>query len=112
MNDSNFPTLDRLMEFGLGMGLAQQMTQMMNQTMQTMQLPEASRPVQQKPKEWYVALDGKAYGPYFENDIKALLLEKKIDKETLVWCFGMTEWTKIENTPQILKLVIQLPPSL
>lgn len=112
MNDNSFPTLDRLMEFGLGMGMAQQMVAMMNQTMQTMQIPETAKPVQPKPVEWYVAMDGKASGPYTENEIKGLLLDKKVTKETLVWCAGMSEWQKAENTPNILKLILQLPPAL
>lgn len=112
MNDNNFSTLDRLMEFGLGMGMAQQMTQMMNQTMQNMQLPESARPVRPKETEWYVALEGKATGPYTENEIKSLLLEKKVNKDTLVWCASMPEWMKVEDTPQILKLIVQLPPAL
>ena len=100
------------MEFGLGMSMAQQMTEMMNQTMQSMQTPESSRPVQPKAVEWYIAVAGKASGPYTENEVKSLLLEKKINNETLVWRAGMPEWAKAENTPQILKLLIQLPPSL
>lgn len=112
MNDSNFSTLDRLMEFGLGMGMAQQMVNMMNQTMQTMQLPESSRPLQPKSVEWYIAVDGKASGPYTESEIKSLLLEKKVTKDTMVWCAGMPEWQKAENTPNILKLIAQLPPTL
>lgn len=112
MNDNNFSTLDKLMEFGLGMGMAQQMISMMNQTMQTMQIPETAKPVQPKAVEWYVAVNEKASGPFSENEIKGLLLEKKVTKETLVWCAGMSEWQKAESTPSILKLFIQLPPAL
>lgn len=112
MNDNNFSSLDRLMEFGLGMGMAQQMVNVMNQTMQTMQIPETAKPAQPKPTEWYIALNEKASGPFTENEMKGLLLDKKITKETLVWCAGMPEWQKAENTPDILKLIMQLPPAL
>ncbi|MCH5175979.1 MAG: DUF4339 domain-containing protein [Prevotellaceae bacterium] len=112
MNDNNFPTLDRLMEFGMGMGMAQQMVNVMNQTMQTMQVPETAKPVQPKPTEWYVATEGKASGPYTEQEVKAMLLEKKVTKDTLVWCAGMAAWQKAESTPNILKLIMQLPPAL
>ena len=112
MNENNFSTLDRLMEFGLGMGMAQQMVNMMNQTMQTMQIPESAKPVQPKSTEWYVAINEKATGPFSENEMKGLLLEKKVTKETLVWCAGMSEWQKAECTPNILKLILQLPPEL
>lgn len=112
MNENNFNTLDRLMEFGLGMGMAQQMVNVMNQTMQTMQIPETAKPVRPKETEWYVAEEGKASGPYTESEMKGLLLSKKVNKETLVWCAGMAEWQKAENTPSILKLFLQLPPAL
>lgn len=112
MDENYFPTLDRLMEFGLGMGMAQQMVNMMNQTMQTMQIPGNALPMQPKPIEWYVAVEGKACGPYGETEIKKLLLENKLTKDSLVWCAGMTEWQVIERTPQILKLIVDLPPAL
>ena len=104
MCDNNLSTLDRLMEFGMGMGLAQQMVNMMNQSMQTMQIPASSMPVQPKETEWFIA--------FSENEMKKMLLDKKITKDTLVWCAGMLEWQKIENTPSALKLLLQLPPAL
>jgi membrane protease subunit (stomatin/prohibitin family) len=110
--DNNFSTLDRLMDFGLGMGMAQQMINMMNQTMQSMQLPQSSQPAIQKQNEWYVAIDNKASGPYTEAELKGLMLDKKVNKDTLVWCSGMKEWQKIEYTPAVLKMIIQLPPAL
>ena len=112
MSENNFSAMDRLMEFGLGMAMAQQMINAMNQTMQTMQIPEAARPVQPKGTEWYVAMDGKPTGPYSENEIKSLLLEKKVTKDSLVWCAGMSTWQTAESTPSILKLFLQLPPAL
>lgn len=112
MNESNFPTLDRLMEFGLGMGMAQQMINMMNQTMQTVQMPASAMPTQPKPVEWYVAVNEKATGPYTEEQVKTLLLDKQITKDSLVWCAGMAQWQTAENTPNFLKIITQLPPAL
>lgn len=104
--------MDRLMEFGLGMSMAQQMVGLMNQAMLSMQIPESAMPIRSKTIEWYVALNGKACGPYSENEVKALLLEKKVTKTTLVWCVGMKEWQTVESTPDVLKLILQLPPTL
>lgn len=112
MNDSNFSVLDRLMEFGLSMGIAQQMISTMNQTMQAMQIPETAKPVPPKLTEWYAAIDGKATGPFSEQEMKNLLLERKVTKESLVWCAGMLDWQTAEHTPGLLKLLLQLPPSL
>lgn len=112
MTEQNFPTLDRLLDFGLSMSMAQQMVNMMNNTMKTMQMPETAKPIQSRVLEWYIVIDNKASGPFSEAEIKRLLLEKKIDKDSLVWCSGMSNWQAIEQTPAILKLFMQLPPAL
>ena len=39
MNDNNFFSVDRLVEFGMGMAMAQQMVNMMNKSMQQMYVP-------------------------------------------------------------------------
>lgn len=112
MSDNDFTSLDRLMEFGIGMGLAQQMVNMMNQSMQNMQIPSTAMPVQPKEPEWYIAVNGEPSGPFLENEFKKMLLEKKVTKDTLVWYVGMPQWQKVENTPSALKLILQLPPAL
>lgn len=112
MNDSNFLAMDKLMEFGLSMGMASQMVNMMNQTMQNIQMPGVSKPVSSQVVEWYVVLDGKAKGPFTVKEVKGLLLDKKISKDTLVWCAGMATWQPVETTVEIQKLILQLPPTL
>lgn len=112
MDDNNFYAMDRLMEFGLSMGMANQMVNMMNQTMQNVQIPETAKPITSKSVEWYVVLDGKANGPFTEEKMKGLLLDKRISKDTLVWCAGMSAWQPVKNTIEIHKLILQLPPNL
>ena len=41
-----------------------------------------------------------------------MILSKEVDKHTLVWSYGMNEWRQIENVPEILRLIIKLPPAL
>ncbi len=113
MNGPDFSSLDRLLDFGLCMSMAQQMVNMMNTTMQTMQIPESAKPLSGKPSvDWFCAIDQKACGPYSESEIKQLLMNGQLNKDSLVWRSGMDKWQKIEFTPEILKLVLQLPPSL
>ena len=108
--EQDFSAIDRLMEFGLGMGVAQQMIGSMNNTMQTMQTPIAQLPKQDT--EWYVVLQEKATGPFSEMDIKRMLLDKTITKDTLVWCKGMEQWCCASEQPEILKMITSLPPQL
>lgn len=109
MNENN--SIDKLVEFGLGVSVARQMIHMMNSTMQSMCVPGQTIN-QPKQKEWFVAIDRKPSGPYSGEDMKKLLLDKKLEQNDLVWCSGMREWQQAKNVPEILKMIIQLPPSL
>lgn len=110
--EHDFSAIERLMEFGIGMGVAQQMIGSMNTTMQSMQTPIAKLP-QEPGKEWYVVgADNKPAGPYTEREIKRMLLDKTITKDTLVWSQGMAEWQRASEQPDIIKMITLLPPQL
>ena len=109
---NNYDPIERLVEFGLGISVAQQMVSMMNSTMKGMYIPGQALPEPLSSKEWYLAIEGKAHGPYTEAIIKQKMLDKEVTKDTLVWCAGMPTWETAEKTPEILKLYLQLPPSL
>ncbi len=61
---------------------------------------------------YYVALDGKQVGPFNDNEMAALIAQKKVNKDTLAWMPGMLGWKPIEQIPAILKLVALTPPPL
>lgn len=107
MNDNS--PIERLVEFGLGISMAQQMTSMMNAAMQSMYVPGQTI---NQPKQWFIALEGKPSGPYTEADIRNLLLTHKLSKEDWVWSTGMPNWEQAKNVAEILKMIIQLPPAL
>ena len=46
--DYGFYSMDRLIEFGLGMTMARQMMKVMNESMEGMQTPTAPKPLQQQ----------------------------------------------------------------
>ena len=110
--DNQFLSIERLVEFGLELGIAQQMVNSMNHTMQNMHIPGSMSSMPQNPKVWYVGIDGKAVGPLTETELTKMLLDKVLDKETLVWSYGMPSWESIKNVPEVLKIIIQLPPAL
>ena len=115
MNDNGFFSIDRLVEFGLGMGVARQMINIMNESMQSMYVPGSidsmPKPVAQQ-QIYYVALEGKAVGPLNDSELSQLITQKKVDKNTLVWMPGMDVWQPIEQIPAVLKLVALTPPPL
>lgn len=113
MDDQSFFSIDRLVEFGLGMGLAQQMVGMMNQYMQQMYVPGS---IQSMPKPmsqvYYVAIDGRQVGPLNDSELSQLIVQKRVNKDTLAWVPGMLGWKPIEQVPAILKVIALTPPPL
>ena len=113
MGNNSFFSIDRLIEFGLGMGIAQQMVGMMNQSMQQMYVPGSIQSMPQNISQiYYVAIDGKQIGPLNDGDIVQLISQKRISKDTLAWVPGMQDWKPIEQIPAILKIVALTPPPL
>lgn len=113
MDQNNFFSIDRLLEFGMGMAVANQMITTMNQAMQGMYVPGVSNcPQPQLPKQMYYAiLDGSQAGPFSEEELTRLITNKKINKDTYIWKPGMKEWAKAETLPDVLRLVALAPPA-
>lgn len=113
MDNNNFFSIDRLVEFGMGMAMAQQMVHMMNETMQSMYVPGSAPTIQtQMSISIYVGIDGHSVGPLSEIEFSKLVTEKKISCSTLVWIPGMLSWKPIEQVPNLLKIVAITPPPL
>lgn len=114
MDNNDFFSLDRLLEFGLGMGMAQQMINTMNQSMKSMYIPGSIQSMPQQPiaSIYYVAIDGQQTGPLRESELMELIRDKKVSKDTLAWMPGMATWLPIEKVPAILKLIALTPPPL
>jgi len=110
-NESMF-SAERLVEFGLGMAMARQMVEMFNQTMTpmntTIPTPGLSPAFQRQPistPSIYVGIDGKPMGPLSEYEFLELYRNKRITKDSLVWISGMANWQRIEETPNILRII-------
>ena len=112
-NEKSFYSIDRLVEFGMGMAVANQMVNAMNQSMQNMHIPGAGNPMRQpEPPQrvYYAVLEGKQAGPFSETEMARLINEKKLSRETYVWHTGLREWKTAENVPEIVRLVALAPP--
>ena len=115
MDESSFYSIDRLVEFGLTLGVATQMANSMNASLKAMQVPGARNPMQPNALAgdqplFYAVLDGKSVGPLATSELSRLIAEKRVTKETYVWKPGMTDWQLAENVPEVLKLVALTPP--
>lgn len=114
MNNDNFFSIDRLVEFGLGIGVAQQMVNSMNHALQNTYIPGTMNPMtgtpQKPPNAFFVILDGKQAGPFSEEELTRLISQGSVDKTTYVWKAGMPNWEHCENVPEVLRLVALCPP--
>lgn len=113
MNEPNFFSIDRLVEFGLGMAVARQMVGVMNESMRGMYVPGS---IQSMPApasmQIYAAVDGSPTGPLSESQFAALVTARRVNKDTLVWTPGMMGWLPLEQVPSVLKIVALAPPPL
>lgn len=113
MDNNSFFSIDRLVEFGLGMGMAQQMIGMMNQYMQQMYVPGSIQSIPKPlPQMYYVAIEGQQVGPLNDSELSRLIAQKQVNKDSLAWMPGMAAWQPIEQIPAILKIVALTPPPL
>ena len=115
MDESSFYSIDRLVEFGLSLGIATQMANSMNASLQAMQVPGARNPMRpntlaEDQPLFYVVLGGKSVGPLATSELARLIAEKRVTKETYVWKPGMPDWKLAESVPEVLRLVAITPP--
>lgn len=113
MDNNSFFSIDRLVEFGMSLAVAQQMIQTMNKYMQEMYIPGAMNPMHESlPQAFHVVLDGHQAGPFNDQEMMRLIGDHRITKDTLVWTAGMPAWQPIEKVPQVLRLVALIPPPI
>lgn len=110
-NEDSFYSINRLIEFGMSMAVAQQMVQTMNHAIAEMRVAGSMNNMQSGPQSMYYAMiNGEQAGPFSEQEISRLITEKKIGKETFMWKPGLPQWQTAEHLPEILKLVALTPP--
>ena len=96
---------------GLGFAMANQIGQAMNQPAGAQGTPASPPPLPQGP-QYFAAIDGKQAGPFDVNALKAQIDSGTVERETLVWCEGMSEWTRADGVDAVAKLFGSVPPPL
>ncbi|MDC0014234.1 DUF4339 domain-containing protein [Flavobacteriaceae bacterium] len=99
MDNNMFSSVDKLVEFGIGMSMAQQMMNVMNQSMNQMQTPQFKNtdvPLV-KERQYHVVLNDIPQGPLSKNQILTHLNNGDLNDENLIWCDGMSGWSKIKD---------------
>ncbi|MDL2320271.1 GYF domain-containing protein [Alistipes sp. OttesenSCG-928-B03] len=100
---NNFDSLDKLMELGLSMVVAQQMMGTMNNALNNMQVGQAVPTVKM---HYYAVIDSAQAGPFPEEELVQLVAAGKLTGETLVWKAGLPAWVRAQEVSEVNKLLV------
>ena len=100
MSDGNL--FDKVVEFGMGMAVAQQIPKMMNVANEG--ASQVAPPPIPQATAYFLAIGGKQYGPFTVQQLQPFVPTGQITPETLVWCQGMTGWQPANSRPDIALL--------
>lgn len=125
---NDFSSLDKLVEFGLGVGIATQMMNTMNTVIARTAVPGVGinpgvqpQPATQQsaaaaqsacPAQWYAVIDKHVCGPLQQTEIEQLIDRQLLDGDTFVWQPGMPSWQPANNVPEIYKAIILANPEI
>jgi hypothetical protein len=111
-NDNSFNSIEKLMEFGMSMAIAQQMMQTMNHAMSNMQTPQFQNTSMQMPKiiHFYALVNDIPQGPFSEGELSSHILANRVSEETLIWFHGLPGWMNAKQIPEVSKLFLLKPP--
>lgn len=105
----DFSSIDRLVEFGLGIGVAQQMVNTMNHAIGNMALPGTAINSNQQPSTaYYAIIDAKQAGPLTPDELNLLVKKGAIVDDTLMWRTGLPAWRMAADIPDVKKLILLL----
>ena len=113
-NDNNFNSIEKMMEFGMSMSIAQQMMQTMNHAMSQMQTPHFNNVNIQvpAPKQFYALVNEIPQGPFTESELTGHIVAGRVQKTTMVWLQGMPSWMPAEQVMDVNKLFALVPPPI
>ena len=115
---TDFSSLDKLVEFGLGIGIATQMMNTMNQTLARTAYPGVginpglcSNPGLDKaavtlPQSYYIVRDERLAGPLSEQELSSLVGKGMVRADTFCWRPGLDSWRLAEDIPEVNKLLL------
>lgn len=110
-HENNFDSLERLLEFGMSMAVAQQMVQTMNIAMQKVTIPQFNQLNVQLPlnKDYYIVINDVVQGPFSENQIREYITKNIVTVNTLIWFQGLPSWFHASQISELSNSFVSLP---
>jgi membrane protease subunit (stomatin/prohibitin family) len=102
------------MGMGMGFAMAQRMAQM---AAAPVAQPVSSTPASAPPPlpnaaTWHAAINGQSQGPYTLAQIQSAIQTGQVDRATLIWSAGMSNWQAAGEVAQTAALFGAVPPPL
>ncbi len=110
-NNNSFSTIDHLVEFGMGMAIAQQMVNTMNHCIGNMQIPGTGNALNhgKTATKYHVLVNNVVAGPFTEEELATLTKAKSLTPDTMVWRPGMSGWMQAKDVPEVQKIILLTP---
>lgn len=108
MINNSFDSIDRLMEFGMGLAVAQQMIATMNHTMREMEYAGQNSTLNMNPAPllYFAVINKTQVGPLTYSEIEQLIKNDTLAASDLVWYNGLSAWKFPKEIPSIAKLFL------
>jgi membrane protease subunit (stomatin/prohibitin family) len=101
---------------GMGLGVGAAMMGQVGNVFQQNQFnpnnPSGVIPPVPQATEYHVVKDGTANGPHSLADIRTMVANKQIGKETMIWTKGMAAWAAAGSVDEVANLFNDQPPPL
>lgn len=104
--NNDFGSIDRLLEFGMSLAVAQQMVATMNHAIGNMAVPGAGTPIKAAAIEYYTVVDGAQAGPLTEEQFCELIKQGVVTAESLIWHRGLAAWKQVKDVPEAHKWIL------
>lgn len=104
-------SIERLVDFGISMAVAQQMISGFQQAMgQTAQPQNAFMPQTAVGRVYFALINSEQVGPLSGHDIIRMVRDSEITASTLLWAAGSPTWMPASSFPEVMSVVAIAPP--
>lgn len=108
-NNESYYSVERLVEFGISMAVAQQMISGFQQAM-AQSSPAQALPQQPVNRVYYAIVNDAQVGPLSYHDIIRMVRERELHAGTLLWTPGNPSWLPASSFAEIMTIVAAAPP--
>lgn len=63
-------------------------------------------------ENYYIAVNGQQTGPYDVNTVMEFIKQGQLQRDTLVWKAGMSDWAQVSTLPEFASLYVSVPPPI